>query len=127
MPHYIAPGRHAFMDVAVADSGTRAALAAHPSSATHAGVAADEQRAGRKVAKYGHICSSIGSCFRAGVVERFGACCDDMVGFVREVAGVRDRDALTDDYLCFFYELSPHLLGLPAGLCCCYWGCVHVG
>ena len=31
--------------------------------------------------------------FRAGVVERFGACCDDMQGLIRMVAGDGECDA----------------------------------
>ena len=43
--------------------------------------------------KYDSLCDQIGSEFRAGVVERFGACCDDMQGLIRMVAGDGECDA----------------------------------
>ena len=44
MAHYYGPGRHLFLDCAITDPGTGAALAATPSSATSSGVAAEPQR-----------------------------------------------------------------------------------
>ena len=39
------------------------------------------------------------SKFKAAVVERFGACCDDFAGFIKVLTGDGDRDALrADDY-----------------------------
>ena len=38
-PHYFGPGHHLFLDIAVADPGTGAALSATPSSATTSGTA----------------------------------------------------------------------------------------
>ena len=40
-PHYFGPGRHLFLDVAVADPGSGAALGAVPSSRSSSGVAAE--------------------------------------------------------------------------------------
>ena len=69
-----------------------------PSSATSSGVAA-EQRAEKKVAKYGPLAASVSSMFRPAVVERFGACCDGLVGLVSMLCGERQRDGLRDgDY-----------------------------
>ena len=98
MAHYYGPGRHLFLDCAVTDLCAGAALAASPSSASSSGVAA-EQRAGKKEAKYGPLAASVSSMFRPAVVERFGACCDAMVGLVSMVCGERQRDGLRDgDY-----------------------------
>ena len=74
MAHY-GPGRHLFLDCAITDPCSGGALSAVPSSATSSGVAA-EQRAEKKVAKYGPLAASVSSMFRSAVVERFGACCD---------------------------------------------------
>jgi len=98
MAHYYGPGRHLFLDCAVTDPCAGAALTAQPSSATSSGVAA-EQRAAKKVAKYGRLAAAVSSRFRAAVVERFGACCDAVCGLVSMVCGERQRDALRDgDY-----------------------------
>ena len=75
MAHYYGPGRHLFLDCAITDPCSGGALSAVPSSATSSGVAA-EQRAEKKVAKYGPLAASVSSMFRPAVVERFGACCD---------------------------------------------------
>ena len=48
--------------------------------------------------KYAPICDAIGSKFIAGVVERFGACCEDLTGFLKLISGDGDRDPLCDDY-----------------------------
>ena len=50
------------------------------------GVAAASKQSS-KHRKYDSLCEQIGSEFRAGVAERFGACCDDMQGLIRMVAG----------------------------------------
>ena len=39
------------------------------------------------------VCVISVSEFRAGIVERFGACCDDMQGLIRMVAGDGECDA----------------------------------
>jgi hypothetical protein len=97
-PHYFGPGHHLFLDIAVADPGTGAALSATPSSATTSGVAA-ELRAAKKVAKYDPLATVVGSAFRAAVVERYGSMCDSLVGHIRMLCGDRDRDPLqVDDY-----------------------------
>ena len=57
------------------------------------GVAAS-LRAKKKVAKYGHLAAGVSSQFRAAVVERFGACCDELVGFISTLCGDGERDAL---------------------------------
>ena len=56
------------------------------------GVAAASKQSS-KHRKYDSLCDQIGSEFRAGVVERFGACCDDMQGLIRMVAGDGECDA----------------------------------
>ena len=38
------------------------------------------------------------SLFRAGVMERYGACSDDLVGLVRGLCGDGERDPLEDDW-----------------------------
>ena len=50
LPQRLGPGRHVFIDVAVTDPATEAALGATPSSAVSSGVAA-MQRAEKKTAK----------------------------------------------------------------------------
>ena len=95
MAHYFGPGRHMFLDCAVTDPASGAALSASPSSATSSGIAA-EQRAEKKVAKYGRLAAAVSSQFRPAVVERFGACCDALVGLVSMLCGDRHRDALRD-------------------------------
>ena len=98
MAHYYGPGRHLFLDCAITDPCSGGALSAVPSSATSSGVAA-EQRAEKKVAKYGPLAASVSSMFRPAVVERFGACCDGLVGLVSMLCGERQRDGLRDgDY-----------------------------
>ncbi len=99
-PHYFGPGRHLFLDTAVTDPGTGAALSARPSSAASSGVAA-EQRAAKKVAKYGPLAAAVSSQFRAAVIERFGAVCDHLVGFISMLTGPGERDPLRWDDYCF--------------------------
>ena len=56
-------------------------------------------RADKKTAKYAPLAAGVSSQFRAAVVERFGACCDSLVGFINMLCGDGDRDALrADDY-----------------------------
>ena len=51
------------------------------------------------MAKYGRLAAAVSSQFRPAVVERFGACCDALVGLVSMLCGDRHRDALRDaDY-----------------------------
>ena len=40
---------------------------------------------------------AVGGEFRAGVVERFGACSDDMLAILRIIAGDADRDLMDAD------------------------------
>ena len=95
------PGGHlAVLDVAVADPTTRTALAAATPSSRLAGVAA-EQRAARKVHKYNALCENVGSHFFPAVIERFGACSDSLIGVIRTLAGVGDRDPLGDHLYTF--------------------------
>ena len=70
LPHRWGSGRHLFLDVAVTSPSTGAALRAYPSSATLAGVAA-EQRAAAKVAKYGSLAAGVSSTFRVGLYQDF--------------------------------------------------------
>ena len=95
-PHYKGPTSHLFLDAAVTDPGSATALRA--GSDRLDGARAAETRAERKVKKYAPICDAIGSKFIAGVVERFGACCEDLTGFLKLISGDGDRDPLCDDY-----------------------------
>ena len=98
LPHFLGPGRHMFLDTAITDPAAGGALSATPSSEHASGVAAT-LRADKKTAKYGPLAHSVSSQFRAAVVERFGAQCDDLVGFVKMICGDGDRDALrAEDY-----------------------------
>ena len=72
-----------------------------------------EQRAEKKVAKYGRLAAAVSSQFRPAVVERFGACCDALVGLVRMLCGERERDALRDgDYTFAASSRSTYAAGL---------------
>ena len=98
LPHYLGPGRHMFLDTAITDPAAGGALNARPSSATTPGVAASLREA-KKVSKYGPLASGVSSQFRAAVIERFGAHCDSLVGFIKMLCGDGDRDALrAEDY-----------------------------
>ena len=98
LPHYLGPGRHLFLDTAITDPASIGALRATPSSAAEAGVAAS-LRAEKKMNKYGPLTAGVSSTFRPAVVERYGACCDSLVGFIKTLCGDGDRDALrVDDY-----------------------------
>ena len=98
LPHFLGPGRHMFLDTAVACPGAGGALDAQPSSAEASGVAAS-LRADKKTAKYAPLAAGVSSQFRAAVIERFGACCDSLVGFINMLCGDGERDALrADDY-----------------------------
>jgi hypothetical protein len=43
----------------------------------------------------------VSSKFTPAVVERFGACCDELVGFIKVLTGDGDRDALRADDFTF--------------------------
>ena len=96
LPHYRAPCRHLYIDVAVTTPDSLTALRASPSSRDQAGVAA-EMRVSKKRSKYGPAVAASGAGFRAAVLERFGACSDDLVGLVRELVGQGDRDPSEED------------------------------
>ena len=76
-----------FLDTAICAPDSGGALTAQPSSADVSGVAAS-LRSEKKVAKYGPLAAGVSSQFRAGVIERFGACCDSLVGFMKAVGDV---------------------------------------
>ena len=97
VPHYVAPGRHMGIDVAVTDPLAVTALRSSPSSSAESGRAAT-LRAEKKVAKYERIMLSVGGVFRAGVVERFGAVGDSLAGLVRMTVGDAARMGDEDDY-----------------------------
>jgi hypothetical protein len=98
LPHFLGPGRHMFLDTAITDPATQAALNAPRSSAAEAGVAAT-LRGDKKNAKYGPLAAGVSSAFRAAIIERFGTCGDSLVGFIKTLCGDGDRDALrSDDY-----------------------------
>ena len=91
---------------------TGAALAARPSSAVTCGVAA-EQRAARKVQKYGDLIFAQSGTFVPAVVERYGAFCDGLVGLLRVLCGEHDRDAARcEDYTPFARSRISHAAGL---------------
>ena len=51
------------------------------------------------MAKYQPLAEGVSSTFKPAVIERFGACCDELVGFIKQLTGDGDRDALrADDY-----------------------------
>ena len=97
LPHYRAPGRHLFIDVAVGTPDTVAAMGATPSSMDQGGVAA-QQRADAKHRHYRAAVEAMGARFRAATMERFGACSDDMCALVRELCGEGDRPSSSDDW-----------------------------
>ena len=91
-------GSHLFVDVAVTDPGSGAALAAAPSSDTSSGVAA-LQRSEKKCQKYEPLAAAVGSWFRPGVMERYGTVSEGLHWLLRSLAGDRDRDPRRcDDY-----------------------------
>ena len=97
IPHYRAPGRHLFIDVAVTTPDTAEALEHSPSSRDHVCIAAG-LRSTEKHRKYDAACAAMGASFRGAIVERFGACSDDMCGLVRQLCGDGDRDASSEDW-----------------------------
>ena len=97
LPHYRAPGRHLYVDVAIASPEGMAALRASPPSSERAGVAAG-MRVSKKHSKYRPATDAMGSIFRAAVMERYGACSDDLVGLVRCLCGEGEREATADDF-----------------------------
>ena len=97
-PHHYGAGRHAFLDVAVADPCGGAALSAAPPSSEASGVAA-ALRADKKNAKYKPLAAAVSSEFYAAVVERYGACGGSLIGWFKHLCGDREREALEcDDY-----------------------------
>lgn len=68
---------------------------------------AAEQRAEKKMAKYGRLAAAVSSQFRPAVAERFGACCDALVGLVSMLCGDRRSKVFygiqlyPEDLLCF--------------------------
>ena len=91
VPNYRAPGRHLFADVAITDPAVTTALSASPSSAHSAGVAA-QLRAQRKRAKYGDAVTAVSGEFIAAVMERYGACSDDLCRLAAIACGDGDRE-----------------------------------
>ena len=72
-------------------------MAASPSSCERGGVAA-QQRAGKKCGKYGPAVAAQGGVFRAAVMERFGACSDDLCGLVSQLCGEGERAHDAEDW-----------------------------
>ena len=99
LPHYRAPARHLYVDVAITAPEAGGALAHSPSSRDRGGVAA-EMRVQKKHRKYKPAVDAMGGVFRAGVMERFGACSDDLVGLVKGLCGDGDRDPASEDWGC---------------------------
>ena len=52
----------------------------------------------KKHRKYGATVDRVGGCFRAGVMERFGAVGDDLQAMVRGACGDLDRDRGEEDW-----------------------------
>jgi len=70
-----------------------AALTARPSpSSSSSGVAA-ELRAQKKVQKYEGLAAAVDSSFCPAVIERYGAVCDALLGFLRGLCGDGERCA----------------------------------
>ena len=93
--HWRSPGRHLWVDVAITTPDTREALAA--GSRDVPGTAA-RLRERKKHRKYGATVDRVGGCFRAGVMERFGAVGDDLQAMVRGACGDLDRDRGEEDW-----------------------------
>ena len=93
--HWRSPGRHLWVDVAITTPDTREALAA--GSRDVPGTAA-RLRELKKHRKYGATVDRVGGCFRAGVMERFGAVGDDLQAMVRGACGDLDRDRGEEDW-----------------------------
>ena len=91
VPNYRAPGRHLFSDVSITDPAVSAALDASPSSAHSAGVAA-QLRVQHKRAKYDEAVTAVGGEFIAAVMERYGACSDDLCRLAAIACGDGDRE-----------------------------------
>ena len=80
------------------DPGGLTAIQSSPSSAVKGGRAA-QLKLNEKHGEYDAATRSVGGEFRAGVIERFGACSDDMVALLRMISGDGDRDLRgADDY-----------------------------
>ena len=56
---------------------------------------------GGQQAKHQPLAAGVSSKFTPAVVERFGACCDELVGFIKVLTGDGDRDALRADDFTF--------------------------
>ena len=131
VPHYVAPGRHMGIDVAVTDPLAVTALRSSPSSSAESGRAAT-LRAEKKVAKYERIMLSVGGVFRAGVVERFGAVGDSLAGLVRMTVG--DAARMGDEGETYFpirfdllsYLIQYHLCITRVSSCIIFCACIIV-
>ena len=97
VPHYLAPGRHLGIDVAVTDPLAATAMRSSPSSSAESGRAA-ALRADKKVTKYERIMLAADGLFRPGVVERFGAVGDSLAGLVRQTVGDAARHGDEEDF-----------------------------
>ena len=95
--NYYAPARHLFLDVAVADPCSATALRAHSADTP---LAAAASRARVKKAKYDPLAAHAGHVFKPAVMERFGACGDDLQLVVKLLSGDGERDPFrADDYV----------------------------
>jgi len=81
----------------------------HPPARPLGGRRAAELRAEFKTRKYAPICDAIGSIFLPAVVERYGACCEDLTGFLKLISGDGDRDPWCDDYTFSSRSNTTHL------------------
>ena len=64
----------------------------------------------KKHRKYGATVDRVGGCFRAGVMERFGAVGDDLQAMVRGACGDLDRDRGEEDWAFSLGAVASHLL-----------------
>ena len=76
----------------------------HPEPAKASSGVAAEMRAAQKVGKYGALAAQVSSSFHPALIERYGACCEALWGFLRTAVGDRDRDPLRHDDVTFSHS-----------------------
>ena len=65
------------------------------------------------MAKYVPLAAAVSSRFTAAVIERFGTCCDALVGLVTTLCGSGERDSLRcEDYTFSASSRSTYMAGL---------------
>ena len=99
-PSFHGTGRHFFVDVAVAEPASLSMVkggASATNTASCAGFAA-AAKAKDKCSRYRDACAQTGTSFRDGGIERYGACSDGLVGFLRLIAGETELDPAEAQY-----------------------------